>query len=86
MEQRCKLGREYSECPLWQKGVDCQDCEHWGGGRTMRKKNPLTRIVRISEETFAEVQKHAEPLKDNFESALRKALGMSKRDKGTTQE
>lgn len=35
-------------------------------------------VVRISEELFREVQKHAEPLIDNFESALWKVLGVSK--------
>jgi hypothetical protein len=33
-------------------------------------------VVRISEELFKEVQKYAEPLVDNFETALRKALGL----------
>lgn len=36
-------------------------------------------VIRISDELFREVQKHAEPLVDNFESALRKALGKNKR-------
>jgi hypothetical protein len=36
--------------------------------------------VRISEELFREIQKYAEPLTDNFESALWKALG--KKGKG----
>lgn len=35
-------------------------------------------VVRISEELFKEVQKYAEPLVDNFESALWKALGKKK--------
>lgn len=35
-------------------------------------------VVRISEELFKEVQKYAEPLIDNFESALWKALGKYK--------
>jgi hypothetical protein len=33
-------------------------------------------VVRISEELFKEVQRHAEPLVDNFETALWKALRM----------
>jgi len=32
-------------------------------------------VVRISEELFKEVQKYAEPLVDNFETAVWKALG-----------
>ena len=32
------------------------------------------RVVRISDELFKEVQKYAEPIVDNFETALRKAL------------
>lgn len=35
-------------------------------------------VIRISDELFREVQKHAEPLIDNFESALWKALGKNK--------
>ena len=42
-------------------------------------------VVRISEELFREVQKHAEPLIDNFESALWKALGKSKVEKSVGQ-
>ena len=42
-------------------------------------------VVRISEELFREVQKHAEPLIDNFESALWKALGKSKTGKSVGQ-
>jgi len=38
-------------------------------------------VVRISEELFREVQKHAEPLIDNFESALWKALGKNESGK-----
>jgi len=35
-------------------------------------------VVRISEELFREVQAYAEPLVDNFETALWKALGKDK--------
>ncbi len=35
-------------------------------------------VVRISEELFREVQTYAEPLVDNFETALWKALGKNK--------
>jgi len=35
-------------------------------------------VVRISEELFKEIQKYAEPLVDNFESALWKALKSNK--------
>lgn len=35
-------------------------------------------VVRISEELYEEVKKYAEPLVDNFETALWKALGRNK--------
>ena len=38
-------------------------------------------VVRISEELFKEIQKYAEPLVDNFETALWKALKANKRVK-----
>ena len=41
-------------------------------------------VVRISEALFQEVQKYAEPLVDNFESALWKALRSVKPDKEKT--
>ncbi len=37
-------------------------------------------VVRISEELFKEIQKYAEPLVDDFESALRKALQLAKKN------
>jgi hypothetical protein len=36
-------------------------------------------VIRISDELFKEVQKYAEPLVDNFETALWKALGSAKK-------
>jgi len=39
-------------------------------------------VVRISEELFKEIQKYAEPLVDNFETALWKALQLA-RNNGT---
>ena len=42
-------------------------------------------MVRISEELFREVQKYAEPLIDNFESALWKALKKNKRSQQIRQ-
>jgi len=41
-------------------------------------------VVRISEDLFKEVQKYAEPLVDDFESALWKALGSKKKSKKPT--
>jgi len=41
-------------------------------------------VVRISEELFKEVQKYAEPLVDDFESALWKALGRNRKSKKPT--
>jgi len=41
-------------------------------------------VVRISEELFKEVQKYAEPLVDDFESALWKALRSNKKPKRPT--
>jgi len=41
-------------------------------------------VVRISEDLFKEVQKYAEPLVDDFESALWKALGRNRRSKKPT--
>jgi len=41
-------------------------------------------VVRISDELFKEVQKYAEPLVDDFESALWKALGSNKKSKKPT--
>lgn len=37
-------------------------------------------VVRISEELFREIQEYAEPLVDDFESALWKVLKLSKRN------
>ncbi len=37
-------------------------------------------VVRISEELFKEIQKYAEPLVDNFETALWKALRSARKD------
>lgn len=37
-------------------------------------------VVRISDELFKEVQKYAEPLVDNFETALWKALQISRKN------
>ena len=56
------------------------------GGVTMPKNGqPLVIVVRISQELFTKVQKHAEPLEDDFDSACRKALQMPPRIKCNTQ-
>ena len=36
-------------------------------------------VIRISDELFREIQKYAEPLVDNFETALWKAIGKNKK-------
>jgi len=41
-------------------------------------------VVRISDELFKEVQKYAEPLVDNFETALWKALQPARRNDSRT--
>lgn len=43
-------------------------------------------VVRISEELFREIQKCAEPLVDDFESALWKALKIAKPNQPTSHE
>ena len=43
-------------------------------------------VVRISEELFKEVQKYAEPLVDNFETALWKALGLNRQNQRRRNE
>ncbi len=43
-------------------------------------------VVRISEELFREIQKYAEPLVDNFESALWKVLEIPKAKQPITRE
>jgi len=41
-------------------------------------------VIRISEELFKEVQKYAEPLVDNFETALWKALQSTRKNNVST--
>ena len=45
----------------------------------MDKRQWLSKVVRVSPELFAYVQQFAEPLKDDFDSACRKALKMPER-------
>lgn len=56
--------------------VDANNARTIGGG--------VMPVVRISEELFKEVQKYAEPLVDDFESALWKALGKNRKSKKPT--
>lgn len=49
------------------------------------KHNKGFRSVRVSDSTFAEVQKHAEPLDDTFNVALRKALKLPREESRRTK-